>query len=567
MNQHLEPIFGATFEGHLCPPDGDKCRIKYSFAAQTKLPVPQAVLTQRRALGLGYTTGVLVLPATCSIPTLGLEDEAVIVSIDSTSSGQLLLQSLERPDLGVTVLVISSDGLELSGGDETWSTGDTPVIQVIRVETVSSPSSSTKKSEASKAGRFDDAENTASGYPPKPVVPENAEPGPTLESTAAAQSNLASTAVPEKAEPGPTLKSTAAAQSILASTAVPQKAVPGPTLKSTAAAQSTLASIVVDDGFRDPRDPEVGAWRTHISTPGPHTPVDGGIGRSVMGAAAEERHAPSKIAMEDASLLQKPSASEMPSTAAASMDEEIIAAKVENVERLVSAAAAGEIGDMKLLGARVGINTAGSASGLVRQPGLTPLMAAAEKGRTDAVNFLIEQGADLDAADPQGWTAVMHAISRQRSEILKLLLKAGASAVVSGADENTTPLHLAATGARPELVATLLSLPATALPASAREAKDSTGRTALHVASKNGRNGSVVALLKAKGRIEAHDDEGRTPLLTAAESGHPESVRILLAARADAAAKNVDGKSALDLARLWGHERVLEALSSSSNAG
>merc|ERR550537_1950090 len=120
---------------------------------------------------------------------------------------------------------------------------------------------------------------------------------------------------------------------------------------------------------------------------------------------------------------------------------------------------------MKLLGARIGVNTPGSLSIGLRQAGLTPLMAAAEKGRTEAVTHLVQSGADLDAADPQGWTALMHAIGNQRTEVMKMLLQAKASPTMV-ADEGVTPLHLAARGARPELVTTILAIP---LPAAARE--------------------------------------------------------------------------------------------------
>lgn len=43
-------------------------------------------------------------------------------------SRQMLLQSLARPDLGLTVLLLDSNG-QITGGDESWTPGTTPIIR------------------------------------------------------------------------------------------------------------------------------------------------------------------------------------------------------------------------------------------------------------------------------------------------------------------------------------------------------------------------------------------------------------------------------------------------------
>jgi ankyrin repeat protein len=270
-----------------------------------------------------------------------------------------------------------------------------------------------------------------------------------------------------------------------------------------------------------------------------------------MGAAAEKRHEPSRASPVDAELLQQPdSAVGRP---AVETDAAILAAKAGIADRLVAAAFNGELGDVKLLAARVGFNTAASDG---RYSGLTPLMAAADRGRTDVVSFLIDAGADLDATDPQGQTALMRAVQMQRTEAVSLLLEAGASATAVGGDDGATALHMAAMRPRHELVASLLKK----LPPAAREAKDNDGRTAVHMAARNGCNAGLVLLLDAKCKVDACDSEGCTPLLRASESGRAQSVRILLKRRANLNAKSALDRSALDMARTWGHERVLEVL-------
>eukprot|EP00438_Fugacium_kawagutii_P001248 Skav223444 [mRNA] locus=scaffold350:727023:732753:+ [translate_table: standard] len=78
--------------------------------------------------------------AICSIPDLGLESEEVVISVDAVGdlapmisvgldgSRQMLLQSLTRPDLGLTVLHLDSHG-QLTGGDESWTPGTAPIIR------------------------------------------------------------------------------------------------------------------------------------------------------------------------------------------------------------------------------------------------------------------------------------------------------------------------------------------------------------------------------------------------------------------------------------------------------
>lgn len=62
--------------------------------------------------------------------------------------------------------------------------------------------------------------------------------------------------------------------------------------------------------------------------------------------------------------------------------------------------------------------------------GFTPLMAAAELGRTDMVRHLSEADVDLDARDAHGLTALMYAARHQHAETVGMLLRAGALAEI-----------------------------------------------------------------------------------------------------------------------------------------
>ena len=59
--------------------------------------------------------------------------------------------------------------------------------------------------------------------------------------------------------------------------------------------------------------------------------------------------------------------------------------------------------------------------------GLTPLMIAVSSGKEEAVLLLLKNGADINATTPRCETALMFAAQKSLPNIVKALLKAGAS--------------------------------------------------------------------------------------------------------------------------------------------
>ena len=83
------------------------------------------------------------------------------------------------------------------------------------------------------------------------------------------------------------------------------------------------------------------------------------------------------------------------------------------------------------------------------------LVSATKADDAAAVRTLLEAGADVNDAEPDGTTALHWAAHLQHPEIARLLLEAGA--VPNGANRyGVRPLSLAAVGGNAELVATLL---------------------------------------------------------------------------------------------------------------
>jgi hypothetical protein len=91
------------------------------------------------------------------------------------------------------------------------------------------------------------------------------------------------------------------------------------------------------------------------------------------------------------------------------------------------------------------------------QGGKTALHVAAVNGRAEALKLLIERGADINAVGPEGRTALHLAASSGRVEAIKLLIEGGADLTVSDSNGDT-PLGCAsqATTPCPEAVSLLL---------------------------------------------------------------------------------------------------------------
>ena len=77
---------------------------------------------------------------------------------------------------------------------------------------------------------------------------------------------------------------------------------------------------------------------------------------------------------------------------------------------------------------------------LTRGPALT---LAANLGSAEIVELLLDAGADLEAKNKRGWTAVMSAVDGGRKSIVRLLLSRGASANAAAVKTGWTALMAA----------------------------------------------------------------------------------------------------------------------------
>src|SRR5262249_862512 len=135
---------------------------------------------------------------------------------------------------------------------------------------------------------------------------------------------------------------------------------------------------------------------------------------------------------------------------------------------------------------------------------------AADKGQGEVVRLLLRRGANVDAADSDGWTALMWACRGGHLDIAETLLARGADISRTIVDKRANALHLAA---------------------------------------QNGHLAAVRALIPHGAAVDAIEARGATPLHLAVNGGRAEVVQFLLDHGADPSARLYSGMTTLELAR------------------
>ncbi|MEE2862678.1 MAG: ankyrin repeat domain-containing protein [Gemmatimonadota bacterium] len=194
----------------------------------------------------------------------------------------------------------------------------------------------------------------------------------------------------------------------------------------------------------------------------------------------------------------------------------------------------------------------------------SPVADAARSGDLDEVRSLLRGGADVNAAQGDGMSALHWAAERGDMALLEVLLYAGAELEASTRIGHYRPLHIAARNGNVEVVTRLIEAGA-----DINSVTDPSGSTPLHLAALSG-NGSVVReLVNAGADIDSREAEWQqTPLIFAASWNRLEAVVALLELGADPnlAAKSLDLQ---EMGRLDGEaqRRQQEVLKAFTNDG
>ena len=153
----------------------------------------------------------------------------------------------------------------------------------------------------------------------------------------------------------------------------------------------------------------------------------------------------------------------------------------------------------------------------------SPVADAAQKGNTETVRTLVKQGADVNAAQADGMTALHWAALNGDVKMLDILLVAGATTESLTRVGAYTPLHLAASRGHAPAVARLLEA------GSKPKALTGTGAQAIHLAAQSGSADAVRFLIDKGADPNVRDNtHGRTPLVFAASQNRIEAMRMLI---------------------------------------
>jgi len=155
------------------------------------------------------------------------------------------------------------------------------------------------------------------------------------------------------------------------------------------------------------------------------------------------------------------------------------------------------------------------------------LVDAVKQGNFTAAKALIAQKTNVNAAEPDGMTALHWAVRANDLPTVQLLVRAGAN-VNAASRYGMTPIIFAAENGDPRVVAALLKAganPNSSLPE---------GQTALMTAARTGDVDTIKLLVETGAKIDAKEQwQGQTALMWAASQNNAGAVRALLAAGAD----------------------------------
>jgi ankyrin repeat protein len=207
-----------------------------------------------------------------------------------------------------------------------------------------------------------------------------------------------------------------------------------------------------------------------------------------------------------------------------------------------------------------------SSTGDYVMPTESPVADAAMRGDSAKIRTLLKTGADANAAQADGMTALHWAAARGDAQSVKVLVFAGARLESTTRNGNFTPLHLASQAGRAATVRALVEAGA-----NVNAATTSGGATPLHMAAAQGNVDAVNALLDGKATVDARETAyEQTPLMWAATYDRVAAIQALVAKGASIEAvskiENMSEREKADRASNALRNRKVAALKSAETA-
>ncbi len=168
----------------------------------------------------------------------------------------------------------------------------------------------------------------------------------------------------------------------------------------------------------------------------------------------------------------------------------------------------------------------------------SPVADAAQRGDVETVRLLLRSGADVNAAQGDGMTALHWAAQGGNAALTEVLIYAGANVNAGTRIGTYTPLHIASRLASFDVAKLLIDAGA-----DVSAAASNSGARPIHLAAGAGSAAILQVLLEHGADLEAREASwGQTPLTFAAAGNRTDAIRALLEAGADpnAAARFVD---------------------------
>lgn len=219
----------------------------------------------------------------------------------------------------------------------------------------------------------------------------------------------------------------------------------------------------------------------------------------------------------------------------------------------------------------------------------TALHVACEAGQIGSIEALLDAGVDVNSPDSHGRLPLTCAVQEEHTDALRILLERGADVNLADA-EGATPLFLAVqSGARPEVVQTLLThhadlnrviqsgngaihlaaffddhdgiIARMLLDHGAKiNALSTLGQTVVHIAAAMGHTKQLAFYLDHGVAIDAQDKDRATALHLASRYGNADSLRLLLARGASTELGDGSGLTPLRIATAHGHTEIIQRL-------
>lgn len=193
--------------------------------------------------------------------------------------------------------------------------------------------------------------------------------------------------------------------------------------------------------------------------------------------------------------------------------------------------------------------------------GNTPLHYAAEWNLNDALLALIQKGANVNAVNSNGESALFSAVKADSPATINLLVENG---IITDTRSNltrdhmgNTPLHYAVKWNSLEAAKSVISLGFDV------NAQNLAGKTSLSDAARSGKMEMAQLLLNFGADVNAADVSGRTVLIDAIHSGNENMIDILLQNGANPQIQEMNGRNAYHEAALTANLNIIEKIRSS----